>query len=321
MASKSNLSNNLFLQLLLIVSLCLVSVLIFTVIAGIILIFVYHISIGNITNYTDENTIAGLKLFQLLSSIGLFIVPPIVFSFIVHKKGFNYLKINNPSKTINYILIFVFMIISTPLLSWIVEINSNMVLPDFLHGLEAWMKQSEADATVLTNAFLTFKGVPSLIYVLFIIAIVPAIGEELLFRGIFQQMAISATKNKHIGIWIAAFFFSALHMQFYGFLPRMLLGAVFGYFYVWSKSLWLPILGHFINNGSVVLLTYFYPAMVKNTDVSLFGDNEKTILFIIFSLILSIVILWYFKKINLYSLQDSKNEKTTNNSLDNKLTS
>jgi len=88
------------------------------------------------------------------------------------------------------------------------------------------------------------------------IAILPAIGEELLFRGVLQRIFANWTKNIHLGVWIAAILFSAMHMQFYGFLPRMMLGVLFGYLFVWSGSLLLPILCHFINNGSAVIYAY-----------------------------------------------------------------
>ncbi len=298
MSTNTKLADKPALQLVLIVGLCLVSVVIFSIIGGILAMLLYNFNLYNITDYTNENTIAGLKLFQLFSAIGLFVVPPIVYAFINDKKGFNFLQINNFSKPINYLLVIVLMIVSTPILSWLVEINANMVLPDFLHGLEVWMKQSEADATELTKVFLTFNGIASLLYVLVIIAVVPAIGEELLFRGIIQKIVISSTKNKHVGIWVAAFLFSALHMQFYGFLPRMLLGAAFGYLYVWSKSLWLPILGHFLNNGSVVLLTYFYPESIDNTDITSFADNNYKVLYYLLSVVLTALVLFYIYKIN-----------------------
>ena len=184
MTTNTKLTDKPFLQLVLLVGLCLISVVIFSVIGGFLAIFLYNFNIYNITDYTNEDTIAGLKLFQLFSAIGLFIVPPIVYAFINNKKGFNFLHLNNFSKPINYLLVIVLMVVATPILSWIVEINANMVLPDFLHGLEVWMKQSEADAAALTKVFLTFKGIPSLLYVLLVIAVVPAIGEELLFRGV-----------------------------------------------------------------------------------------------------------------------------------------
>ena len=202
------------------------------------------------------------------------------------------------SKSFNYLLVFLLMFISIPALSWIIEINANMVLPNFMSGLEEWMRASEKQAEMLTKAFLTFDGVGSLFYILILVAVVPAVGEELLFRGVLQKIFIQWTKNPHLGIWITAFLFSALHMQFFGFFPRMLLGAVFGYVFLWSKSLWLPILGHFINNGSVVILSYFAPDLMENTDISLFNGNEYETVFLTSSFILTIALIFLIRKVN-----------------------
>jgi membrane protease YdiL (CAAX protease family) len=180
-----------------------------------------------------------------------------------------------------------------------------MVLPDFLSGLEQWMRESEAQAEELTRAFLTFNGIGSLFYILIIVAVVPAIGEELLFRGVLQKIILQWTKKPHLAIWITAIAFSALHMQFFGFLPRMLLGVVFGYLFFWTNSLWLPILGHFINNGSVVLMSYFSPELLDDTDISIFEQSDYSMVFYILSLILTVGLIYIIKRTN--------QQKNTNN--------
>ena len=82
------------------------------------------------------------------------------------------------------------------------------------------------------------------------------IGEELTFRGIIQSLVTEKSNNHHIAIWVTAILFSAIHLQFFGFFPRMLLGAFFGYLLVWSGSIWLPIYAHFLNNSMAVVAAY-----------------------------------------------------------------
>src|SRR5690606_9694418 len=108
---------------------------------------------------------------------------------------------------------------------------------------------------------------------LLMIAIIPAIGEELLFRGGIQNIFYKWFKNPHIAIWAAAILFSAIHVQFYGFIPRMLLWALFGYLLVWGKSIWYPIIGHFINNGSAVVTAFIYQQQGKSIDELDKGDT------------------------------------------------
>ena len=298
MASSTEIANKPILQLLLIVGLCIVSTIIFSSLGVVFTTIFYGINISSLYGYSDPNTIAGLKFFQLLSGVGLFLVPPIAYSFIISKYPLKQLELKQFSTPINYGLLFLLMVVVSPFMSWLIEWNANMVLPDFLKAIELWMKESEATAAELTKAFLTFDGLGSLFYVLLIVAIVPAIGEELLFRGVLQKIVIQWTKNVHWGIWITAILFSALHMQFYGFLPRMLLGVIFGYLLVWSKSLWLPILGHFINNGSVVILSYFYPEMMKDTEVAVFSDDEYKVVYYLLSGIISGAIFYMIKRVN-----------------------
>jgi len=298
MFSRAELANKPYLQFILILTLCLGSTVLFSILGAVLALVFFGFDLQTMQDYTNPQTIEALKLMQLLSAVGLFVIPPILYAIITSKKRAEKLSLSYVGKPFNYLLVFLLMFISVPALSWIIEINANMVLPNFLSGVEEWMRASEKQAEMLTKAFLTFEGIGSLIYILILVAVVPAVGEELLFRGVLQKIFIQWTKNPHIGIWITAFLFSALHMQFFGFFPRMLLGAVFGYVFLWSKSLWLPILGHFINNGSVVILSYFAPDLMENTDISFFSGNEYETVYLISSFILTLALIFLIRKVN-----------------------
>lgn len=291
------------MQFFLIMALCLVSTILFSIIAGLAVLFFYQLDLSSIYDYTNPATIEGLKLFQLISAIGLFIVPPLIYSVITSKNVFKSLSLHQLSKPTSWLLVTLIMMVASPLMAWVVEVNEQMSLPEFMAPIEQWMKQSELSAQELTKAFLTFNGVGSLLYILIIVAVVPAIGEELLFRGVLQKIVINWIHNKHWGIWITAILFSALHMQFYGFFPRMLLGVLFGYLLVWSGSLWLPILGHFINNGSVVVLSYFYPEMMEAAEINLFGEGSSSWLVIVISALLVAGGVMLFRKLNMQGVQ------------------
>jgi hypothetical protein len=121
---------------------------------------------------------------------------------------------------------------------------------------------------------------------LFVLAVIPALGEELLFRGLLQKMFNELFKNKHIAILVTAAIFSAIHMQFYGFIPRMLLGALFGYLLVWSGSIWVPVLAHFFNNAMVVIFSYLSSKSLLPFDENTIGtENNHMILLIVSSAI------------------------------------
>jgi membrane protease YdiL (CAAX protease family) len=291
------IENKPFTQFILILTLCLVSTIVFSLIGTLLAVAIYGFNPLEINNLGDPTMIEGMKLMQLFSAIGLFIVPPLVYGVFTSKTPLKGLGLKSFPKPRNYMLVLIFMVVLTPFLSWIIELNANMVLPDFMSGIEQWMRDSEQNAEQITKAFLTFNGVGSLIYVLLIVAVVPAVGEELLFRGVLQKIFINWTKNVHIGIWVSAILFSALHMQFFGFFPRFLLGLLFGYIFYWSNSLWLPILGHFINNGTVVIVAFLYPEFLNETE-SVFAEDSMSMLYYIGSLIVSMTIFFLIWRMN-----------------------
>jgi len=124
-------------------------------------------------------------------------------------------------------------------------------------SLHVWAEGLEKQAAELTQSMLSFQDSTPLWPVVVSVALLPAICEEWVFRGTLQPIVARATKNYHAGIWISAVLFSAIHMQFFGFLPRLLLGASFGYLVVHSGSIWPAILAHFVNNVSVVLMAWW----------------------------------------------------------------
>jgi len=131
-----------------------------------------------------------------------------------------------------------------------------MTFPSAFSGIEKWMKNMEDAADLMIKRFIQTNSPGGISFNILMIAIIPAIGEEFLFRGVLQKIITSLTKNYHWGIWIAAFIFSALHFQFFGFIPRIILGALFGYLLVFTGSLWIPIFCHFINNLTGVIFLY-----------------------------------------------------------------
>lgn len=150
--------------------------------------------------------------------------------------------------------VIIFMAVNSVFIEW----NAQFDFPDFAEKFERWAREQEDNATQLTQ-FLTNLGSPGeLLLALAVIAVLPAIGEEIVFRGLIQNELYRGTRNIHVSIWFAAVLFSAIHMQFYGFVPRLLLGALFGYLYFWSGNLVLAIIAHFVNNAVSILALYFY---------------------------------------------------------------
>lgn len=202
-----------------------------------------------------------MKLFQAMQTIGLFILPPFLIAWVLHNQPARFLFLDRFPTLRNLILVIAIVVFSNPFVGWLVDVNQSMHLPQWLGALEDWMIQSEDKANAITAAFLDSQSFGGFAVNLLLVGVLPAVGEELLFRGVVQQILKRMTRNAHAAIWISAAIFSAMHMQFFGFLPRLLLGAMFGYMLEWTGTLWAPMIAHFINNAAVVVVVYFAPEM------------------------------------------------------------
>jgi membrane protease YdiL (CAAX protease family) len=174
--------------------------------------------------------------------------------------------------------------------------NSHLVLPEFLSGVEQWMRDMETQLMELTQFLTDFQSIPELLTGILVIGVFAGVGEELFFRGLIQPKMQGYFRSPHWGIWVTAFIFSAIHAQFFGFLPRVFLGALFGYLYHYTGSLFYPILGHILNNALTLLLVYganqgFIDLDVQATDTVSYPGAIVGFLVLILGFL-------YFKKVN-----------------------
>lgn len=231
-----------------------------------------------------------------MQSLGFFVLPPLLFARLYGHELRSYLFLKSPSTALQWPIMVLLMLAAIPLINWLGEINSQVHLPEWLASTERWMKEMESEAEQLTESFLVMNGIGSLCFNLLLIALIPAIGEELLFRAALQTIFRDWTKNKHLAIWISAILFSALHLQFYGFIPRMLLGAMLGYTLIWTGSLWIPILGHFVNNGTAVLLSYLQQQKMVSADIEHISESPDSYSWLLLSLALVVSLLFLLKR-------------------------
>ena len=250
---------NPFLQLLLLLFYGMIGGLVFGMFGMAINFLMYGMDLLHNFNALltgDAKYLSGLKIIQILSSIGTFILPGIALALTEKQKVNSFYGLKQP-KILALMLVLIIMIASMPFMEWTAIWNQKMVLPEFLNGIERWMKEKEDAAMQLTINLLTARSNFDFVVNLFMIAVIPAIGEELMFRGGVQRSLNRAFGNPHVAIWLTAIIFSAIHVQFYGFIPRMLLGAGFGYLYYFSGSLWYAIVAHFINNAYAVCAAFY----------------------------------------------------------------
>lgn len=221
-----------------------------------------------------------LLFFQHL---GLFVVPALAFSALSSHEPYKLLGMK-PARPIWLIGAALVMVAAMPAVNALAWMNSAVSFPEFLGGLERALQEMESQAGALTEALASRADLPHFLVNLLVLAVVPAIGEELIFRGLVLRIIASWTGSKTKGVWISAALFSAMHMQFYGFLPRLLLGALLGYLFVWSRTIWVPIAAHFANNALALTLMYLIGTGVISAEVDSFEPEFGDLAFLLLSL-------------------------------------
>ena len=230
------------------------------------------------------NDITNLQIGQAISQVFGFMLPPILYVMLVKEKPFNYLgfKKLQPWSLLGIVAIFTVI----PFLAMVTEWNDNVSLPESMATLEQMLRNIQQLANDTTEKFMT-EG--SLFSGLLIVAALAAISEELLFRSVIQKAFIKICKNAHVGIILTAIVFSAFHGDFFGFVPRFILGLMLGYMFYLSGSIFPSMLMHFVNNGTIVMLYYLNKKEVINVDIETFGLTDN-VLVIALSLIVTVAI-------------------------------
>ena len=231
------------------------------------------IAVWKIIFGADPAEINSVRWLQFAQAIGMFVVPPLVLAYLWSDKPLRYLCLDKKPDLINVLFVVLFMVLVIPFVNLLGEWNQQLRLPHAFAAIEAQMKASEAGIALLTKKLLDVHSLKGLFGNVFLMAFIPAFGEELFFRGAFQQI-IQNKKNAIMAIWLTAFIFSAIHFQFYGFIPRLLMGAFFGYLLVWSGNLWLPVLAHFTNNTVAIVFYYLKNNGFQVFDIDTLGTGD-----------------------------------------------
>jgi membrane protease YdiL (CAAX protease family) len=260
----------------------------------------YPGSISDIANsilnpMNDPNGKQVLYFMQAGATFGMFLIPALYVKVKMHLPLNTFIskKLSLVGMLIAGVITITFMGVNSIVIEW----NANLHLPEFMSAFENWAVEKEKLAEQMTNFLATFDSGFQFIAALIIMAALPAIAEEFAFRGLVQNRLSKGFNNPHLAIWISAFLFSAIHMQFFGFVPRMLLGALFGYLYLWSGNLLVPIFAHFVNNGFTLSMMYFYNEELVTYDIQ--NSEAPTLSTVLIFAIITFTLLYYFRKLYL----------------------
>jgi len=260
----------------------------------------FKIPPGEVIRILEQNEVEAniglLKFLQVLYSIGLFLVPAILVGFLIQRNTWKYLKADRISNYWIIILVIILMIISIPWINFTSFLNESLSLPERWGYLMERIRENDENSWDLMKAYLQTENIGGLLINVFMVALIPALGEEFLFRGIIQRILTEWFRNEHLAIWIAALIFSLMHYQFLGLIPRVMLGALFGYLFVWTGSIWVAVLAHFINNAVAVIYYYIYYQGTLEVEPDHIGLEENALLMIITSVMLTFLLLAVIQK-------------------------
>lgn len=202
-----------------------------------------------------------LRVVNLLSHLMTFSLPSILLIYFLYKKQtLSFFRLDRRPLGRNILYSVLFILVSFPMAQFTYWLNQKIPLPQ-------WAIEMEKSAEAMLQSVLNMQSPAELLFNLLVVAVIPAIGEELLFRGVVQQKLEKGLGSAVGAVWITAILFSAIHLQFQGFFPRMILGAVLGYLLIWTRNLWIPIIAHFIFNGAQVLAQYFYEEQIGTDEL------------------------------------------------------
>ena len=223
--------------------------------------------LSNLGGSSDGKTL--LYFMQAGATFGMFLLP-YTYTKLKNKIALSHYSSNKVSPLVIALAGFItvsLMGVNAIVIDW----NASLLFPEFMSDFENWARDMEDKGLQMTEWMTSFTDIPTLILSLLIMAVLPGIAEEFVFRGILQKELAIGFNNIHMAIWISAILFSAIHLQFYGFVPRVLLGALFGYLFYWSGNIIIPVFAHFVNNGFTLIMVY----LKNNGSVSFDIQNSE----------------------------------------------
>ncbi|MDR0415560.1 MAG: CPBP family intramembrane metalloprotease [Prevotellaceae bacterium] len=249
--------------------------------AGVALASVFGVSPSQVQEGLSLSNPSATRYLMAVQSVGIFLLPPLLAAFLIYRRrACIFLGVVRRPMSASVLLTVAALVAVIPFISFAANANALLPLPE-------WAKSADHAATKLTTELMFTTSAATMLLNLLVFALMPAVCEEFLFRGYLQRVLCAWTKNPHAAILASAVAFSALHFQFEGFIPRLLLGALFGYLLYWSGSLWLSVAAHFTNNA-VAVCVYFYAArrgIVLDLDSPEIGESTGALVALVSALV------------------------------------
>jgi uncharacterized protein len=236
-----------------------------------------------------------LRFIQIINQLFSLLLPPILLAILISPKPLNWLAIDKAPRFSGILLMVLLTVAIYPLVELLAGWNMALKIPEALSGLEEMMRNSEENAARLTEAFLMKPDAGSLAMNLLMVGILAALGEELFFRAALINILQSWFRNRHLAVIISALLFATLHLQFFTFLPRFMLGIILGYVFIWSGTVWIPFITHMVYNSTAVVIYFLIARGSIALDPENISGNAGPLIYTT-SFILSALLLWLFRR-------------------------
>ena len=286
---------NRLLQILFLLLFVVAGTIVFSALGMLVAYAVYHTN----SMYEASDPAGYIRLVQAFNSVGMFLVPALMFAY-AHDK--HWLDYNWGNRKPHYLLVNVTLLLSIvilPVVALLSQWNQAIELPQSLGGLQQWMADLDEQADAIMEMLTTRHTYGTLLVNIVVMAFLPALCEEFMFQGTIQAFLTKWIQKPHLAIWITALIFSIIHFQFSGFIPRLLLGAYLGYLFYWSRSLWLPILAHFLHNALSLLVDFSFQGRGISLDDVKYTDIHGAIPLVISCAVVtfvSLIFMWRTQK-------------------------
>ena len=264
---------------------------------GVLLLFAFALigvfATGVIALFISDEEVR-IKNVAWIQNILMWIAPTFIVAYIVSRKPFGFLRINKTPHLADVCFAIAISLAMMPVMNWLVVWNESMSLPEFLRPMEEWMRAQENHAQQTTDRLIACNTLWQLLLTVASVGVLTGIGEEIFFRGGLQQILKGGGLNGHMAVWISSLVFSGMHFQFYGFFPRLMLGVYFGYAFLLTRNIWIPILCHAFNNSVVVISNYLVLHKLVDVDMQNYGADSN--LSIVMSVLVTASLIYYWKK-------------------------
>ena len=245
-------------KIALFIALCFLSSLLFGVLGATLAGPLFGVDVYNyneLSNLADKDSIRTVKMLNFFFHLGTFILPSILFAKLGAFEPSDYLLTKKRPQLTPLLLIILLFFAIIVLNDWFASINANLDLSFISKDLQEdiYYNQADRDKSIYAYIGATWRSFGLNI---FLLAIIPAIGEELVFRGVLQNLIAKASQKIHLSVWFTAFLFAFIHFQFMDFLPRFFLGAAFGYVVILTGKIWYSMILHFLNNALAIFILF-----------------------------------------------------------------